>query len=201
VGISKSEQNLLFKELKSGHERTVHRDELRHNVNVLCYVPVAEAITRAQRVYMTIELEHGRWFSIDAFMQFTRLRRALRRLVVVSQMSCDQLDNGRLNVLSEIKALAKDGTNPQNLIVVGGGPAGLMTCLHCAENCLYTGGVLKLFEARDSFQKGGSTFERSQIVRLDARWISMMRYHLGTGFEDTFIPASGETDAQLGNTL
>jgi len=29
----------------------------------------------------------------------------------------------------------------------------------------------------------------------------MLRYHLGTGFENVFIPAAGETDAQLGNTI
>ena len=60
---------------------------------------------------------------------------------------------------------------------------------------------MKLYEARDAFAKGGSSFERAQIVRLDARWIAMLRYHLGTGFEDVYIPASGETDAQLGNVL
>ena len=53
---------------------------------------------------------------------------------------------------------------------------------------------MKLYEDRDAFAKGASTFERAQIVRLDARWIAMLRYHLGTGFEDVFIPASGETD-------
>jgi hypothetical protein len=90
---------------------------------------------------------------------------------------------------------------PQSVLVVGGGPAGLITTIHCAEACLATGGLMKLQEARDAFAKGGSTFERAQIVRLDARWISMLRYHLGTIFEDVYIPASGETDAQLGNTL
>jgi len=29
----------------------------------------------------------------------------------------------------------------------------------------------------------------------------MLRYHLGTGFENVFIPTTGETDPQLGNTL
>ena len=90
---------------------------------------------------------------------------------------------------------------PQNIIVVGGGPAGMMTAIHCVENVLISGGNVRLFEARDAFARGGSSFERAQIVRLDARWIAMMRYHLGTGFEDVFIPASGETDSQLGNTL
>jgi hypothetical protein len=76
-----------------------------------------------------------------------------------------------------------------------------MTTIHCLENVLFSGGMVRLYEARDTFVKGGSSFERAQIVRLDARWIAMLRYHLGTGFEDVFIPASGETDSQLGNTL
>ena len=76
-----------------------------------------------------------------------------------------------------------------------------MTTIHIVESVVATGGVVKLYEARDAFDKGGATFERAQIVRLDARWIAMMRYHLGTTFEDIYIPSSGETDAQLGNTL
>jgi len=90
---------------------------------------------------------------------------------------------------------------PQNVLVCGGGPCGLMTAIHCTENCLASGGVMKLYEARDAFAKGGSTFERAQIVRLDARWIAMLRYHLCTAFEDNYIALSGETDSQLGNTL
>jgi 2-polyprenyl-6-methoxyphenol hydroxylase-like FAD-dependent oxidoreductase len=68
---------------------------------------------------------------------------------------------------------------PQNCIIVGGGPTGLLTAIHCAENCLASGGALKLYEARDTFRSGGSQYERAQIVRLDTRWISMLRYHLG----------------------
>jgi hypothetical protein len=29
----------------------------------------------------------------------------------------------------------------------------------------------------------------------------MLKYHLGTGFEDVYIPATGEMDAHLGNVL
>lgn len=171
------------------------------DVRARAYIPVAEAISRAQKVFMTIELNHGKTFAYNAFMEFTPLRVALRRLIVVSQMACEVLDNARLNVLSEIQRTNQVTSNPQNLVVVGGGPGGLMAAIHCTENCLAGGGVVKLYEARDSFAKGGSTYERAQIVRLDARWIAMMRYHCGTGFEDVYIPASGETDSQLGNTL
>lgn len=213
------------------------------------YVPVAEAISRAQRAFMNIELDHGEKFTLDAFMDFTFLRTALRRLIVISQVTCDELDNARLNMLAEIQRSSQaqvsvhdlqpgqsyylyDSTQreyvpfvyekklaitdpewkrlartkivkvpPQSSIVVGGGPTGLMTVIHCTEAVLMSGGEMKLYEARDAFAKGGATFERAQIVRLDARWIAMLRYHLGTGFEDVYIPASGETDAQLGNTL
>jgi hypothetical protein len=219
------------------------------SVKCRTYVPVGEAISRAQRAYMNIELDHGKKFSFDAYMEFTFLRTALRRLIVISQVTCEELDNARLNVLAEVqrsnqaqvsihnlepgktyytydakrkeyvpfecvkeytaadpewKTLARTKivrVPPQSIIVVGGGPAGLTAVIHCTEAVLMSGGVMKLHEARDAFTKGGSTFERAQIVRLDARWIAMLRYHLGTGYEDVYIPASGETDSQLGNTL
>jgi hypothetical protein len=90
---------------------------------------------------------------------------------------------------------------PQNMLVTGGGPTGLLTAVHCLENVLLTGGNLRLYESRDAFLQAGATFERSQIVRLDARWIAMMRYHLGTIYEDVFVPAQGETDSHYGNSL
>ena len=231
---------LIFLHVDSGTQTSV---SFHGNVDIRKYVPVSEAITRAQKVFMTIELIHGRTFTYNAFMEFPWLRPALRKLVVVSQMACEMLDKGRLNVLSELmKSNRTDVTVddlvsgrkyylydkntmtfkpfifhqktdelaaasrivtmlPQSVIVIGGGPTGLMSAIHCAENCIASGGTMKLFEARDSFDKGGSTYERAQIVRLDARWIATLRYHLGTGFEDVFIPASGETDSQLGNTL
>jgi hypothetical protein len=202
-GETEDERKHLFVHINSDSKRILSLQslEVRH------YVPVAETICRAQKMLMTIELDHGKKFSYNAFMAFALLRVALRRLAVVSQMACEVLDNARLNILEEIKRSkekepkSQNGRMPQSLLVVGGGPAGLTTTLHCAENVLLSGGVVKLFEARDSFAKGGSSYERAQIVRLDARWIVMLRYHLGTGFEDVFVPASGETDSQLGNNL
>jgi hypothetical protein len=90
---------------------------------------------------------------------------------------------------------------PQNLIVIGGGPTGLLTALHCLENVLLSQGGVTLFESRDAFGQAGATFERSQIVRLDSRWIAMLRYHLGTLYEDEWVPLAGETDPHYGNTL
>ena len=180
---------------------------------------------------MNLELEYGRTFKYSAFMEFSYMRRALKNLVVVSQMNCEAFDDARLNMLREVqrsnpvqvqpeemepgktyyiynerlktyspfvcqkkcqpgdlecKSLKRKRivkVRPQSILTVGGGPSGLMATIHCAENVLATGGTVQLNESRDAFAKGGATFERAQIVRLDARWIAMMRYHLGTIFE------------------
>ena len=44
---------------------------------------------------------------MNAFREFTYLRKGLRRLVAVSQLSCGALDDARLNLLSEIQNSAK----------------------------------------------------------------------------------------------
>ena len=115
-------------------------------VTIRKYIPVAEAISRAQKVFMTIEIDHGRKFSYNAFMEFgstsssNSLRTRLRRLLTVAQVHCYELDKARLNVLQEIKGsvhrtrtFPKFGVTrlvpeckPQNLTVFGGGTPGLL---------------------------------------------------------------------------
>ena len=68
------------------------------------------------------------------------------------------------------------------------GPTGLLGGVHCLHNVLLSGGDVKIYEGRDAFDQEASSFERAQIVRLDSRQISMIRYHLGTGYEDVYIP-------------
>lgn len=197
----KSRNFHTFMHLDSGVLQSITLDGVR----IQSYVPIAEAISRAQRAYCQLELEHGRIFSINAFMEFSLLRTPLRRLVVISQMNCEALDDARLNVLKEVQrgnlAVSTEDlvegqtyyeydaetkeyspfvhgsdaplrsrnrrrpndifvTPPQSLLVIGGGPTGLMTTIHCCESVLATGGQMKLYEARDAFGKGGSTFER-----------------------------------------
>lgn len=185
------------------------------------YIPIAEAISRAQEVFMRIELDHIRKFSYGAFMEFgaptntKSLRSRLRRLLVLSQLYCSTLDNARFNVLSEVKWSVnkfKKSTDPavsrlvptckpQNVTVLGGGPTGLLAAIQCVHNVILSGGRVKVYEGRDAFDQEASTFERAQIVRLDSRQIAMLRYHLGTHFEDVYIPSKGETDAHMGNSI
>ena len=49
---------------------------------------------------------------------------------------------------------------------------------------------MKLFETSEA---GGTTVERAQIVRLDSRWIALLRYHLGTAFEECCIAGESAT--------
>jgi len=132
------------------------------------YIPIAEAISRAQKAFMIVEVDHGKKFSYNAFMEFgstertTSLRSRLRRLIVLAQVQCPALDQARLNVLGEIrtsveemKASAKYEASrlireckPQNVTVLGGGPTGLLAGLHCVQNVILTGGVVRVFEVR-----------------------------------------------------
>ena len=225
-GVYKYQREILdrhqFLHLNTDYEKVVSLSD----VKIHSFVPVAEAVTKAQKIFMEIELELGKRFAYNAWMEFKHLRCSLRRLIVVSQINCEELDTARLNRLRELQRCQLSTSDlvpgntyyrydeerrefvpfvfsepksrkewailskqqivkapPQNLIVVGGGPAGLMTSIHCTEAVLTSGGVMKLYEARDSFVKGGAAFERAQIVRLDARWIAMLRYHLGKSRE------------------
>jgi hypothetical protein len=115
--------------------------ESRPGVTIRQYIPVAEAISRAQKVFMTIEIDHGKKFSYNAYMEFgstsssNSLRTRLRRLLIVAQIHCSELDKARLNVLSEMKSSVQrmrkapkfaasrlvPECKPQNLTVFGGG--------------------------------------------------------------------------------
>jgi hypothetical protein len=86
-------------------------------------------------------MDHGKKFQYGAFMEFgsadkpESLRTRMRRLAVVSQIFCSELDRARLNVLQEVKTSihrskrsAKYAESrlvancrPQNVTVFGGG--------------------------------------------------------------------------------
>jgi len=235
-----------FFRVDSGTERYITFDDPEAS-NCQQYIPVAEAIVRAQRCYMNLELDYCHQFHYNAFMEFSFLRTALKRLAVVSQIFCDDLDNARLNMLQEVKASNQEKVKagdlepgntyyihnsefqvyapfkckkrfspsdpewkrletiemvkvpPQSMTVVGTNITGLMTAIHCTENVLASGGHVKLHESTDQYTREGTLFERAQIVRLDARWIAMLRYHLGSVFEDIFTPTPTETDSFFGN--
>jgi hypothetical protein len=136
------------------------------SVSLMIYVPIAEAISRAQKAFLTLELDHGKKFSYNAFMEFgsplnkSSLRTMLRRLVVLSQVHCSELDKARLNVLAEVKTAANAQNSrtyasrhssclPQSAIILGGGPTGMLMAIHCTQHVLASGGEVRLYEDRD----------------------------------------------------
>jgi len=157
-------QNVRFTDVETNIESSFDESTLE----VREYIPIAEAISRAQKAFMIVEVDHGKKFSYNAFMEFgstertTSLRSRLRRLIVLAQVQCPALDQARLNVLGEIrtsveemKASAKYEASrlireckPQNVTVLGGGPTGLLAGLHCVQNVILTGGVVRVFEVR-----------------------------------------------------
>jgi hypothetical protein len=64
---------------------------------------------------MTIELEYGKRFTYSAFREFTYLRSTLGRLIVVSQLTCEELDAARLNVLKAVQNRPKGHVRPRDL--------------------------------------------------------------------------------------
>eukprot|EP00980_Cylindrotheca_fusiformis_P013349 scaffold3405_cov127-Cylindrotheca_fusiformis.AAC.4 len=233
-----------FVHVDSGVSQLIDLDD--DSVKFRTYIPIAESISRAQRCYMNIALDHGKTFRYNAFMEFSFLRTALRQLAVVSQIFCEELDDARMTIMREVQRANQESiavrdmklgdtyyifneemqmyepfsyenecspgdpewsrltrakivkSAPQNMVLVGGGPDGLLTVIHSAETVLASGGVIKLYSM--SKERTGIAFEKAEIVRLDQRWIAMLRYYLGTAFADAFVPTS-ETDAVLGNIL
>ena len=72
--------------------------------------------SRAQKAFMTIELDHGHQFTYSALMEFKQLRLQLQRLIVVSQLSCEELDNARLNILKEVQKSRQHLVNVCDLV-------------------------------------------------------------------------------------
>ena len=231
-----------------------------------------KAIVKAQLDAVTLELDHFKVFSPDAYMELTGLRKDMQDLFLLAQIQHESLDQEKIEVLKEAKQdtshtirdirdlnigqiywinddngfepikylgevrndikfsdkngkeftieisyesllnAALEGTGdledldirdipPQNLYIVGGGPSGLLTALQSVLNVLKTSGKVTLAEQRDASDQHASYAERAQIVRLDARWIAMLRYLTGTRFEDVFVPLRNEVSPHLSNTL
>ena len=64
---------------------------------------------------MTIELEYGKRFTYSAFREFIYLRSTLGRLIVVSQITCEDLDSARLNILKEVQVRTNIQVHPRDL--------------------------------------------------------------------------------------
>ena len=140
------------------------------------YVPVAEAISRAQRAFMNIELDHGKKFTYNAFSEFTFLRAALRRLNVIAQVTCEELDNARLNVLAEIQRSNQAQVSIHDL------EAGKTYYTYDGKRKEYVPFVCKQFTKEDPEWE---RLARTKIVKVPPQ--SMLVIGGGPTYENTFV--------------
>jgi len=157
---SKSGRFLDLRDVETGQLKTV--DQRFERLKIRKYHPIAAAIVRAQKVFMTIEMDYLKRFSYEAFMEFgspssvteeTTMRTSLLQLLMVSQLQSYQIDDARRNILSEVKLSGqrrkKGNTKPQNVLIVGGGPSGMMCAILALHNVLLSGGELSIHQKRD----------------------------------------------------
>lgn len=150
---------LRLRDVETGSLEEV--DQSKRLVKIRTYYPVAAAIARAQKVFMTIEMDCLKCFSYEAFMEFgcpsqvagdIALRTSLLQLLMVSQMHSYHIDDARRNILSEVKLSGerkKRTEKPQNVLIIGGGPSGMMCAIHTVHNVLLSGGQLSVHQSRN----------------------------------------------------
>ena len=71
---------------------------------------------------------------------------------MVSQMYSYHIDDARRNILGEVKLSGQRrprADKPQNVLIVGGGPSGMMCGIHSLHNVLLSGGKLSIHEKRN----------------------------------------------------
>ena len=78
-------------------------------------IPIAESMIRAQKAFMTIEVDHIKKFSYEALMEFEDLRGDLRKLQIISQMQCLALGEARINRLVEMRDSSSTQVNYSDL--------------------------------------------------------------------------------------
>jgi hypothetical protein len=212
VGVAKVEEGKVYRTLDSGsYLLCTNVDEDNAFFREMIYVAPKEAekrvtadtglarrLTAAQELWMRVELDYGPRFRLSSFMELEGLRGPLQRLHVVGQLQCRVLDAAKLDALAASReaALSNPATlKPENLLVAGGGPTGMLLAVHAATGIIATGGMVQLFEKRNA------GFERAQVVRLDPRWVHMLRFHCGTGFEDLWVAMPGQSQPFPGSVI
>ena len=110
---------LLLGRTKTLLEREFRRQELDTQIAKCSEngVPFTESIVRAQKAFMTIELDCIRKFSYNAFMEYGDLRSNLGKLLIVSQIQCRSLDDARVKLLMDIRDNCPAKVAPNDMVI------------------------------------------------------------------------------------
>jgi hypothetical protein len=132
-----------------------------------------QLVLEARRVILDIDLQAGRYFD-DSVLSSLSSDLGLEKARQLDQLRGSTIDMAQLVSIKE--AHDKFPHHPR-VAIEGGGPTGLLLAL-----TQYEGGAdVSLFEKRSGL------YERSQIVRLDPKWMGMLKYYLGEEYYKTFV--------------
>lgn len=133
--------------------------------NLLTEIDV-KTIVRAKRVLLEIQNEFGAYFQVSMLAP-------CRHLLKASKFRGEKIDIESFNYL--IEEWRKKPFHPY-VVIEGGGPVGLMAAITQFE----AGANVSLFEKRST------KYQRTQIVRLDPKWMNMLKFYLGEQYYKLF---------------
>lgn len=133
-------------------------------------------VLEAKAAYMKIDLNHGRFFNLQflAEMAPPSIKLGLENLFKSIDIQGPALDFAMLN---RLKAEHDQAPFHPRVAIEGGGPTGLLL----AMTQFQVGGDVSLFEKRSTF------YDRTQVVRLDPKWMTMLKFYLGSDYNKLFV--------------
>lgn len=137
-------------------------------------------IVEAKNALMEIELLAGRYNSLDLLRSHPGIseknKKGIEKLMTFDQMRGENIDDAMLQ--SFIREHGEAIRHPR-VAIEGAGPVGLLL----AMTQLRSGANVSIFEKRSTL------FDRTQIVRLDPKWMAMLKFYLGEDYYKLFIDA------------
>lgn len=125
-----------------------------------------ELVVRGQHAFLEVQKNQGPYLDISMLPQFDFLRQ-------ISQLRGDNIDMAKL--LWTIDSHNNSPNHPR-VAIEGGGPIGLLLGITQFE----AGAKVSLYEKRSTL------YDRTQIVKLDPKWMNTLQFYLGEEYYKLF---------------
>lgn len=139
---------------------------------------IPKLVVESKKTLFDLELSIGRKFLIKDLLENSHIskknREGLARLIEYSNKRGPEVDDAFIKSLIEEHHQAH---HHPLVVIEGGGPTGLLSAITQFQ----AGAYITLFEKRNGL------YDRTQIVRLDPLWMSMLKYYLGESYYHLFI--------------
>lgn len=123
-------------------------------------------VVKAQRAFLEIQKREGSYIDLAMLPHFAYLHQ-------ISQLRGDNIDQAKLQWLI---ATHHEAHRHPRVAIEGGGPVGLLLGITQFE----AGADVSLFEKRST------QYERTQIVKLDPKWMNTLQFYLGEEYYRLF---------------